>query len=299
VSSYRLRASAACLAAFAVPCVSPGLAAQTPDTILGTHLLANPTLRPPFRNAVRIVLSKRGQYRVGIWPATTRINVSLAADADRSAFVVLTDSGRQSAPAIYEIYPQGDGPELITLTPVAGTPLVRLWFWEDTTAEVASRKRHERHVGLGVSAEAGEVSGYRINEPARASASRYVEGGIVIGSNLPISLLLGAGNDPRTAGIVSVNWVFAELRARLWTTTFGGRGFSLLGTARAAQGDGTTSAIDPLALGGGAMVTWHLDHKHGIRGWTLGARASWYHLGNLGADHQSITRFGVSLAWVP
>jgi hypothetical protein len=298
VSIRRHRAALGLLATAAL-CFSDDLAAQTTDAILGTRLLANPEFRPPLRDTLTMALEKRGQYRIAIWPATAQIKVAVAGHPDRSAFLVQTASGGAAAPAVFELYPQQDGAHLFSLTPVAGTPLVRLWVWEDTVAEVATRTRHARRVGLGLSAEAGSVSGYTINEPARAPPSRYIEAGVVVGSNWFLSLLLGAGNDPRAPGIVSVNWVFAELQARLWTATLGGRELSLMGTARAAQGDGTTSAIDPSAIGGGAMVTWHLDHRRGIRGWVIGARASWYRLGNLGADHQGISRLGVSLQWVP
>lgn len=288
-----------CLIAIAALPVSHTLTAQTPDTILGTRLLANPVLRAPFRDSLRLSLRKRGQYRVAIWPATTQVEVAFAGHPDRSSFIAQTRPGGEFTPATFDLYPQDDGEHVFALTPAAGTPLVRIWVWEDSTAEVIARQRHERSAGLGLSVEAGSVSGYIIQEPARPPSSRYAEAAVLIGSNWLFSLLLGAGNDPRAAGIVSVNWAFAELRARLLTTTVAGRELALVATARVSQGNATITGIDPAAIGGGALVSWHVDHRRGTRGLVIGARASWYKLHNLPVAGQAIRRFGVSLAWVP
>ena len=280
-TSRRPWGSARVLVAIAALFVTHHLAAQASDTILGTRLLANPVLRPPFRDTLRLALQKRGQYHIAIWPATTRVQVAVAGHPDRTAFVAQVRRGGEFTPTTYDLYPQDDGEHLFALTPVAGTPLVRIWVWEDTTAEVATRKKQARRATLGLSVEAGTVSGYVIGEPARQPSSPYAEGGVLIGSDWLFSLLLGGGNDSRASGVLSVNWAFAELRARLLSTTLAGREFSLVATGRVSQGNASTSSLDPSAIGGGAMVTWHLDHRHATRGWVIGARASWYQLANI------------------
>lgn len=299
VTNRRSRVPTAMLSSIAVLWASHGMAAQSPDTILGTRLLAHPVLRPPFPDTLRLDLHKHGQYHVAIWPASTRMQVAPAGHPDRSAFVVSTRIGGEFTPATFDLYAQDDGEHVFVLTPSAGTPLTRIWVWEDTLAEVAVRQRHERSAGLGVSVEAGTVSGYAIQEPARAPSSPYIEAGVVIGSNWFLSLLLGAGNDPRAQGLISVNWAFAELRARLLNVTVAGRELSLVGTARVSQGNAVTTVADPAALGGGALVTWHLDRRRGTRGLLIGVHASWYGLHNLALKSQRIRRLGVSIAWVP
>jgi hypothetical protein len=295
----RRRRCAAILSGIAVLFFSHAVAAQSADTILGTRLLAHPVLWPPFHDTLRLDLHRHGQYHVAVWPAATQMEVAPAGHPDRPAFAARTRVGGEFTPTTFDLYAQDDGQHLFVLTPAPGTVRVRVWVWEDTLAEGAIRQRHERTAGLGLSVEAGSVSGYAIEEPMRAPSSSYIEAGVVIGSNWFLSLLLGAGNDPRAQGLISVNWAFAELRARLLNIMVVGRELSLVATARVSQGNAVTTVADPAALGGGALVTWHLDGRRGTRGLVIGAHASWYGLHNLALKSQTIHRIGVSVAWVP
>ena len=275
------------------------LAAQAPDTVLGTRLLAHLVLHAPFRDTLSLELRKHGQYRIAVWPAASEIHIVPQRHPSQPDFAPRVREGSGSRATSFELYVLEDGPHLITASPPAGTTSVIIWLWEDTLAEVAIRGRHERSAGLGLSVEAGSVSGYAIQEPTRAPASRYIEAGALIGSNWFLSLLLGEGNDPRARGLISVNWAFAELRALLLHTTAAGRELSLVGTARVSQGNATITGEDPVALGGGALVTWHFDHRRGTRGLIIGAHASWYRLHNLALKGQTIGRFATSFSWVP
>ena len=169
----------------------------------GNLLRANPVLRQPFPDSLRLDLSKHGQYRVAVWPGKTQVRIAPAAHADRVEFAPRIREGGGATPTTIELHPQDDGPHFIVVTPTAGTDLVRVWVWEDTTGESATRTKHERQWSVGLSAAFGVVSGYEVHganlPPDVSRASRYFEGAAVIGSGSSLSVELGFGYDPRPA----------------------------------------------------------------------------------------------------
>ncbi len=253
----------------------------------------------PFRDTITLELHTHGQYRVAVWPATTRLRVGPSAHPADSNFAPRVREGTSTRATSIELYVQEDGAHAITVAPPPGADSVIVWIWESASAEVAAKARHDRRVGIGLSIETGIVSGYSIADSLPPQASPYFEAGVLIGSDGRFSVLLGGGNDPRRAGVLSVNWGFAELRARVSRTIISGHEFEFTLAARASQGNATTVGDDPSAFGGGVLATLHLDHRRGARGWLIGAHATWLSLRNIPITGQSIGRYAITISWLP
>lgn len=276
------------------------LAAQAPDTVLGTRLLAHPVLYAPFPDTLKLELRRHGQYRIAVWPAATQLSVVPVRQPNHPAFAAKMRNGGEFAPTTFELYPQDNGLHLLTVTAPAGTALVRIWVWEDSAAEVAAHVRSERRWSVGLTAGGGSVSGYSIAESNPTSASRYAEAGALLGSGGPLSLVIGFGNDPRPAvDSISVNWGFVEARLRVVHWEVGGREFNVSGTFRDSFGNSSFVIVDPNTLTIGALASWHLDHRRGFRGLSAGLQAMYGVMSNLGFGYQKIWRAGASLSWLP
>ena len=274
------------------------LEAQVSDTVLGTRLLAHPILRAPFADTLRLDLHRHGQYRIAVWPATTGLSIAPSRHGDRPEFTPRVKPGTTSEPAIFELAAQTDGSHQFVVTPPTGAQVVRLWIWEDSTAEIASEARKERRWNLGLAATGGIVAGYQIPADVGVArkASHYVEGGLVIGSGSTLSFVFGFGNDPRPAAdTLSINWAFAEARARLFHWEVAGHTLGVSGVVREALGNSSDFvAEDPHLLSFGALMTVHLDHRREFRGLSLGLQGMYGTMTNLDIANQDIWRISTS-----
>ena len=275
------------------------LHAQVIDAPRDASLLLRRVLVRPFSDTVVVDLRKHGQYRVALWPASLQLRVAPTAHPEQTDFAPRVREGTSSRATAVELYPQEDGPHLLSFVAPAGADSAVLWIWESVDAEAAARARHEHRIAIGFATEGGIGTGYTIDEPTRPKPSPYLEGAALIGNDEHLALLLGAGNDPRPAGLISVMWFFAEFRAGVARATLGGHDLDLALTVRYSMGDATTSGKDPVAFGGGALVTWHLDQRHGAHGWQLGAHATVLDVRGNGIEQQMVGRFGLTLSWVP
>ncbi len=274
--------------------------AQATDTVLGTRLLANPMLRAPFHDTLRLDLSKHGQYRIAIWPGGTVLHVVVAAHPDRRVFAPLIRQGSGSQPTIVELYPQDDGAHLLTLEPPTGISVVRIWVWEDSTAEAAAHERVERRWGIGVTVGGGALSGYSFGQADPGAASSYGEAGILVASRSSTALVLGAGRDSRPTVDTAANyWIFFEARQRLAHFDIAGRELDAIAALRGALGAPTSATTDPGVLAIGVIANWHLDHRRGFRGLTVGAEILYGQLYLPNDGFQAITRGGLLLTWFP
>lgn len=274
-------------------------AAQVTDTVVGSRLLVNPVLRGPFPDTLTLELFKHAQYRIAVWPSATQIRVVPQQHADRDEFAPRVREGDRFRATAIELYPQETGPHLLLVSPPEGGSEVRIWIWEDSAAETVARIKAEHRWSVGLSAALGVTTGYVVTESSAPGASQSAEAGVLIGSGSRLAFLLGFGNDPRPSAEVSVNWAFVEPRFRVVNWKAAGREMELNAVLRWGQGNSTSIAKDPSLSAIGVLVTWHLDHRGGFRGWLLGAEALVGTIANLDVPPQRTARFRISLSWLP
>lgn len=273
--------------------------AQVRDTALGSQLVAQRSFRPPFHDTLVVTLATHGIYRIAVWPGRTAVHIQGVANGAVSEFAPRVHEGSGASATAIEVAAVDDGRHAIVVDPPAGTEEVRLWVWEDSAAELRARQRRDRRIHVGVTIAAGTSSGYNIGEMLPATRFSYLDAGLLLGSNSRFSALFGIGNDPRTVGVETVGWAFAEARFRLFTLVAAGRDVDVQFAVRYAQGNSTNIIADPSLVASGLLLSWHLDHRHRTHGFILGVEGTVGRMGNVDAANQRITRLAGSLSWVP
>lgn len=288
------------LAPIAALALAPrAVAAQVRDTMLGNRLLSQRTLRPPFTDSVVVALVKHGSYHIAVWPGGTLVQIRPQVRDAGNGFAPRVREGTGESATAIEFIALDNAAHVITVAPPAGTSTVQLWIWQDTEAERSATRRREGHMGIGLELHVGITSGYSIGELAPASAAPSVEGGVLVGSSGRFSMLLGFGSDPRSRGVESVNWVFAEPRFRIQTWTLSSRDLDLHGAIRYAQGNSTTIVEDPSLIAVGLLLDWHLTDRHGARGVNAGVEGTYGLLRNSTARNRRLARLALTISWMP
>lgn len=281
---------------------TPGTAtAQVPDTTLGGTLLAQSLLTPPYLDTLQVPLQRRGLYWIAVWPPATGLHV-VAIDAHRTvAYALRIREGAGTRPTIIEVHPRTTATHAILISPSQATDTIRISVYSDPKTEAQIQARRERVWGIGLAVAAGYHTGYRIQAlEASAKASTDEEGGLLFGSSGRLALLLGAGYDHRYAGAPAVTVVFAEPRLRLARWSLGTRAMTIEICVRAARGSASGVTLDPNYLAAGTLLTYHLDHRPGARGWVVSLELLQGQVGNIVYQGDpDFTRAAIGLSWLP
>lgn len=269
------------------------------DTVLLDRVIASSD------SGVVLHLRRSGVYRATVDPDVSELRLRSVATHGPATLVSRADRQPRGT---WELYVMGDGDFVLTAGPIsAGRPVHLRLIGDREAAQVLSERANHR-LSLGLGATAGVHGAYDLTDRtpiAGAGGGHDAEVGIVFDGGHRVAVELGFSHQTIPAQGRSVEYVFAEPRARIMTVGApAGRRVDLglsfrygLGNANDAPG---VSVVDPSIMAPGLFATTHLSRRSGNRGWSTIASLYYGWLNNTGrVSRPSAVGASFGMVWLP